>query len=53
MKRSFWDTLSMAFVAVVCFWLGYQACLFNMEMGQTDHSNPFSTYTKVEHKTEE
>jgi hypothetical protein len=38
----------LVFAVLVSYWLGYQSAIFNVEMGQTDHSNPFSAYTKVE-----
>ena len=41
------DRLTLAFVAIVCFWLGYQAACFDIEMTGAPKNNPFSPRIKT------
>ena len=40
----------MVIVAIISFWLGYQSCVFNVEMSG-DTGTPFSPYTRVDHSS--
>ena len=44
------NRLTLAFIAVTCFWLGYQAACFDIEMTGSPKDNLFSPYTEKEDK---
>ena len=47
MNKVLKDRLTLAFIAIACFWLGYQAAVYDIEMTGKP-SNPFNPYVATD-----